>query len=82
MRIINFKKKKLKLLTKELHNRIKMQKIVIFVKGKLKIKMIKIKKKCKVRDYGHYTEEYRGAAHNISNLKYSIPKKISKVFHD
>ena len=45
MRIINFKKKKLKLLTKELHNRIKMQKIVIFVKGKLKIKMIKIKKK-------------------------------------
>ena len=59
-----------------------MQKIVIFVKGKLKIKMIKIKKKCKVRDYGHYTEEYRGAAYNISNLKYSIPKKISKVFHD
>ena len=45
MGIINFKKKKLKLLTKELHNRIKMQKIVIFVKGKLKIKMIKIKKK-------------------------------------
>ena len=44
MGIINFKKKKLKLITKELHNRIKMQKIVIFVKGKLKIKMIKIKK--------------------------------------
>ena len=82
MGIINFKKKKLKLLTKELHNRIKVQKIFIFVKGKLKIKMIKIKKKCKVRDYGHYTGEYRGAAHSIFNLKYSITKKISKVFHD
>ena len=58
-----------------------MQKIVIFVEGKLKIKMVKIKK-CKVRDHGHYTGEYRGAAHSISNLKYSIPKKISKVFHD
>ena len=58
-----------------------MQKIVIFVKGKLKIKMVKIKK-CKVRDHGHYTGEYRGAAHSISNLKYSIPKNISKAFHD
>ena len=25
---------------------------------------------------------YRGAAHNICNLKYSIPKKIPIVFHN
>ena len=29
-----------------------------------------------VRDYCHYTREYRGAAHSICNLKYGIPKKI------
>ena len=28
----------------------------------------------KVRDHCHYTWEYRGAALNIVNLKYSVPK--------
>ena len=28
----------------------------------------------KVRDDWHYTGEYRGAAHNICNLRYKIPK--------
>ena len=31
------------------------------------------KKYRKVRDH-HYTGEYRGAPHNICNLKYSVPK--------
>ena len=36
----------------------------------------------KVRDHCHYTGKYRGAAHNISNLRYKIPKKIPVVFHN
>ena len=43
---------------------------------------MKNKKYCKVRDQCHYTEEYRGAVHSICNLKYSVPKKISLVFHN
>ena len=43
---------------------------------------MKDKKYCKVRDYCHYTGEYRDAAHSICNLKYSVPKKIPIVFHN
>ena len=28
----------------------------------------------KVRDHCHYTGKYRGAAHNICNLRYKVPK--------
>ena len=40
------------------------------------------KKHYKVRDHCHYTGKYRGAAHNICNLKYKIPKEIPVVFHN
>ena len=40
------------------------------------------KKQQKVRDHCHYTGKYRGAAHNICNLRYKIPKEISVVFHN
>ena len=43
---------------------------------------MKDKKYCKVRDHCHYTGKFRGAAHSICNLKYSIPKKIAAVFHN
>ena len=36
----------------------------------------------KVRDHCHYTGQYRGAAHNICNLKYSKPNNISVFFHN
>ena len=51
----------------------KKQKSVMFVKKNLK--------NHKVRDYCHYTGEYRGAAHNICNSKYSVSKKNSVAFH-
>ena len=40
------------------------------------------KKHHKVRDHRHYTGKYRGAAHNICNLRYKIPKEIPIVFHN
>ena len=40
------------------------------------------KKHYKVRDHCHYTGKYRGAAHNICNLRYKIPKEIFIVFHN
>ena len=40
------------------------------------------KKHHKVRDHCHYTGEYRGAAHNVCNLRYKMPKEISIVFHN
>ena len=43
---------------------------------------MKDKKYRQVRDYCHYTGEFRGAAHSICNLKYSVPKKIPIVFHN
>ena len=36
----------------------------------------------KVGNHCHYTGKYRGAAHNICNLRYKIPKEISVVFHN
>ena len=40
------------------------------------------KLKQKVKDHYHYTGKFRGAAHNICNLRYKIPKEISVVFHN
>ena len=36
----------------------------------------------KVRDHCHYTGGYRGTAHSICKLKYSVPKEIPIVFHN
>ena len=40
------------------------------------------KKKIKVKYHCHYTGKYRGAAHNICNLRYKIAKNILVVFHN
>ena len=40
------------------------------------------KKHHKVRDHCHYAGKYRGAAHNICNLRYKIPKEIPIIFHN
>ena len=36
----------------------------------------------KVKDHCHYIGKYRGAAHNICNLRYKVPKQIPVVFHN
>ena len=43
---------------------------------------MKDKKYRKVRDHCHYAGEYRGAAHSIYNLKYSLSKEMPIVFHN
>ena len=60
----------------------KIQKLCYACKEKLEDKYIKVIKYCKVRDHCHYTGEYRGVAHSICNLKYSIPKEIPIVFRN
>ena len=36
----------------------------------------------RVRDHCHYTEKYRSAAHNNSNLNYKESKEIYVVFYN
>ena len=36
----------------------------------------------KVKDHCHCPGRYRGAAHNICNLRYKAPKEIPVVFHN
>ena len=41
----------------------------------------KFKLNCKIRDHCYGTGKFRGAAYNICNLRYKIPKEIPTVFH-
>ena len=41
-----------------------------------------MKKYLKVRDHCLYTREYRGAAHSMRNLMYSVPKEILIDFYN
>ena len=63
MIIINFKKKKMKLLTKEQQESYENAKICYICKEKFENKYLKNKNYRKVRDHCNYTGEYRGTAH-------------------
>ena len=78
-KIINYEKKKMIPLTTEekiYHNK---QKICYICKKEFNNND---KKNYKIRDHCHYTGKYRGAAHNICNLRYKVPKEIPIVFHN
>ena len=81
MKIIDFKKKKMKLLTKEPQESYENAKICYICKEKLENKYMKDKKYCIVRDC-RYAAEHKEAVHAICNLKYSVPKIIPIVFHN
>ena len=72
----------MKLLTKEHKQLYENAKICYICKEKFQNKCLKDKKYCKVRDHCYYTGEYRGAVHNICNLKYSVLINIPIVFHN
>ena len=72
----------MKLLTKEHKQLYENAKICYICKEKFQNKYLKDKKYCKVRHHCYYTGEYRGAVHNICNLKYSVLINIPIVFHN
>ena len=72
----------MKQLTKEQQESYEKAKICYISKEKLEDKYLKGKRYSKVTDHCHNTGEYRGATHNIRNLKYGVPKKVSIVFHN
>ena len=65
----------MKLLTEEQKQSYENAKICYICQENFEKKYLGDKKSRKVRDHCHYTGEYRGAAHSICNLKYSLPKK-------
>ena len=78
-KIINYEKKKMIPLTTEekiYHNK---RKICYICKKEFNNND---KKNYKVTDHCHYTGKYRGAAHNIFNLRYKVTKEIPIVFHN
>ena len=72
----------MKLLTNEQQKSYHNAKICYICKEKFKDKHSKDKNYSKVRDHCQYTEEYRGSAHSVSNLKFSVSKEIPTVFHN
>ena len=85
MKIINYKEKEMIPLTDEETKSYEKQKVCYICRKELitdkKDKKV-FKLYHKVRDHCHYTGKFRGAAHNICNLRYNIPKKIPIVFHN
>ena len=73
-KIIDFKKKTMIPLTKEEDNYNKENICYICKKD--------FNNDGKVRDHCHFTGKYRGAAHNMCNLRYKIPKNIPVIFHN
>ena len=81
-RIISSKKKKIKLFTNEQQESYGKTKIYYILMEKLEDKYTSDKKCRKARDNRNYGGEYRGAAHGICNLKYSVPNEIAVNFHN
>ena len=71
-KIINYEKKEMIPLTKKEDKKHDKQEVTYICK----------KGFSKVRDHCHYTVKYRGAAHDICNLRYKLPKEIPIVFHN
>ena len=80
-KIINYEKKEMIPLTKKEEKNHNKQKICYICRKEFNIDD-NDKKYHKLKDYCHYTGKYRGAAHDICNLRYKIPKEIPVVFHN
>ena len=79
MKIINYEKKRMVPLTTKEEICYNKQKIYYICKREFNNND---EKQQKLRDHCHYTGKYRGAAHNICNLRYKVPKEIPVVFHN
>ena len=78
-KIINYEKKEVIPLTKKKRKIITSKKFVIYVKKGFSTDGSN-KRYHKARDHCHYIGKYRGAAHDICNLRYKIPKEIPVGF--
>ena len=67
---------------KEQHQSYENANICYICKERFEYKYAKDRKYRKFNDNSHYTGENTGAAHSICNLKFSVPKEISIVFHN
>ena len=79
MKIINYEKKRMVPLTTEEKIHYNKQLICYICKTEFNNND---KKQPKVKDHCHYTGKYRGAAHNICNLRHKVPKEIPVVLHN
>ena len=79
MKIVNYEKKRMVSLTTEGKIQYNKQKICYICKKEFNNND---KKQQKVKDHCHYTGKHRGAAHNICNVRYKVPKGIPAVFHN
>ena len=82
MKIINFKKEKMILLTNKKQELYEKTNICYICKIKLEHENSNDQKYRKVKGHCHYTDEYSGTARSICNLKYGVPKVIPVVFHN
>ena len=80
-KMVNYEKKDMIPLTKKEQKQHSEQKVCYICKKEFNTDDSN-KKHYKVKDHCHYTGRYRGAAHNICNLRYRIPKEIPIVFHN
>ena len=80
-KIINYEKIEMIPLTKKEEKKHNKQKVCHICKKRFSTDDNN-KKYHKVRDHCHYTGKYRGAAHDICDLRYKIPKEIPVVFHN
>ena len=71
---INFERKEKK--------SVKRLKPVVSLEKVLQTNMVMIKRYCKIRNHCHCTGKCRGPGHSISNLRCSIIKEISVIFHN
>ena len=78
-KIINYEKKDMIPLTKKEEENHNNQNVCYICKKEFDTND---KKNHKVREHCHYTRKYRGAAHNMCNLRYKVPKEIPIVFHN
>ena len=80
-KIINYEKEDMIPLTKKEGKHHNKQKVCYIRKKEFNTDDNDIKHH-KLKDHCHYMGKYRGAAHNICNLRYRIPKEIPIVFHN
>ena len=81
IKLINYEEKEMIPITDKENKPYEKQKVCYICKKEFSTDDDK-KKYHKVRDHCHYTGKFRGAAHNICNLRYKRRKEIPVVFHN